>query len=160
MTDDALIDLSGYAGRTADLAPGLLAGAAGDPLSGLAGPDGRGLATTGLAKLAGRVVTTLFTPLGSQRYRPARGTTLVTDAWAGRWRTPGDVRRSFAAAALDLARQLAAEEAAADPADERFGSVALDTVDVAPGVVTLGLRVTSAGGAGVGLVAPVPVTPR
>lgn len=149
-------DLTGYAGRTVALA----AAAGPDRLSGLAGPTGRGLAVAGPQKLADRVAVTLFTPAGSQRARPGRGTTFLSDAWAGLWQTPGDVRQSFAAARLDLLAQLRAEESADDPADERLGDVALASASLAGGAATVGLEVSPLAGPPVRFLVPVPVTPR
>lgn len=89
----------------------------------LAGPGDRGITITGAAKLGQRVVLELMTERGSIPYLKDRGTRLVTKMRSGRIRTEFDLFVAFAAASLDVSRNLRSEETEDDPEDERFKSM-------------------------------------
>ena len=149
-----------YAGRTVDLAM-----YAGPPVTGVGGPvdptlaaGGAGLVVTGRQKFLQRVALILLTPRGSKRYDPGFGTTFLTDALPGGWRTPADVRTSYATARLDLVRQLRAAERATDPPDERVDEVVLAGVGVSAGEVTVTFTLSTLAGPDVPFVLPIPVS--
>lgn len=147
-----------YDGRRVDV----LAFQAGTPLvQELAAPGEGGRVCAGVVKLAQRWVLTFLQEAGSVPYRPAAGTGFVTALRTGGLRTESDVRRAFAVAERLVRRQLAAAEAAADPADERIDRADLDGVSVAPGagLVTVRATVVSAAGAARAVVLPLPLTP-
>jgi hypothetical protein len=148
-----------YAGRTADVlafygaAPGT-----GDVLlvQSLAG-NGSGAIVAGIQKLVQRFLVTLLTEMGSWQYFPAMGSGFLTDARRNYWRTVADVRQSFAAALLDVARQLQNEELPGDPPDECYGSATLLSVLLTPGSVNLRIQLTSLAGTSYQFIAPIDV---
>lgn len=153
-----------YQGRTADLL--MLQGdysGRGDRLlvQSLVGPAALGGAVvTGIQKLVQRVLLALLTRAGTMRYRPAAGTTFLSDAQAGIWRTAADVELSFNSCRLDLVRQVRAEERDDDPADERLDGVDLLDASFTAGDAVVRALVTSDAGSSYVFVAPVPVVVR
>lgn len=106
-----------------------------------------GLPCEGAAKLAQRVLVVLLTRKGSMRYDPAFGTTFMSAASSGAFRTPADVRQAFYASRLDLTRQIKIVQAAGDPPSERLAFIDLTAISVTPGGVSVTIAVaTEAGG--------------
>lgn len=120
-------------------------------------PGDSGLLIAGIEKLAQRVLTALLTRAGTKKYKPTDGTSFMTDAVRGYWRTPADVETSFYAARLDLSRQITADQLDTDPPDECWGSVELNGVIVAPGKVTIRVTLVSAAGSEYVFLAPISV---
>lgn len=120
-------------------------------------PGDGGALIAGVEKLAQKILIVLLTKLGSRKYLPTQGTRFMRDAAAGRWRTTADVSESFYGARLDVSRQCRDTEAAADPLDERWGSLDLDGVTLAGDTVTLRLSVTSAAGTAYTFMTPITV---
>lgn len=126
----------------------------------LARPGDSGMMIAGIEKLAQRVLVTLLTKLGSKLHDVTAGTSFITDAQRGLWRTPADVSQSFYSARLDLRRQIQAVETANDPDDERWGSLELAGVTVSNGNVTLRLALSSLAGTEYTFLTPIAVAPH
>ena len=109
-------------------------------------PGNSGDAIAGIEKLAQRFLIELFTEQGTLLYLPDRGTTFMTEARIGYWRTPGDIQTSFGTAMVQLNDNLKAEESSSDPADERYDSAELTSVSINGTDVAMSVRVTSAAG--------------
>lgn len=120
--------------------------------------DSAGMICTGAQKLAQRFVLELLTEQGSIPYLPTRGTTFMTRLRRGQLRNEADVFVAFSFALNDIELNLTAEESAADPADERFASAALDRVFIEPGTVVLHVTLRSRAGAARKVVLPMATT--
>lgn len=157
------MSVADYAGRTVDL----LAFQGDFPSAGeqrvamtLVPPGTGGLLTTGVQKLAQRFLIILLTRKGTVPYDPAFGTTFMTQAEKGLWRTPADVRRSFYSTRLDFMRQLRAAEREADPDDERVDQVNLIGIELGADRVGLRIHLITRAGPGYRFIAPLPVAVR
>lgn len=117
--------------------------------------DGADVAT-GPIKLVQRVALDFLTRRGSLPFSPGRGSPFMDAASSGLLRSEVDVVQQFAFAAAATTRNLRAEEAAGDPADERLGSLRLERAVVEPGRLTLHVRIEAASGAGAVAEIPVP----
>lgn len=129
-------------------------------LQALVGPDDGGSVVTGIQKLAQRVLIILLTRVGSMTYLPLLGTTFMSDAQQGSWRTTADIELSFNSSKLDLLRQLRAEELDTDPLDERIDTVVMLSAAFNAGDATAQIMVLSAAGSELVFIAPIPVTVR
>ncbi len=110
------------------------------------------------AKLAQRVVFELLTEKRSMPYARDRGTGFVTRLRSGRVRTEHDLFVAYAAASLDLGKNLRAEESASDPPRERYGKAKLLSMKLgSQGDAILSIQITSRAGTSVGLILPVNV---
>lgn len=96
-------------------------------------PSEAGRVTTGVQKLAQRFVVELFRERGSTPFWPTLGTTFLTEARFGEFRTQVDVISAFARAVAQLRPVLQAAESADDPDDERFVDAEVLSVEVTPG---------------------------
>jgi hypothetical protein len=126
----------------------------------LARPGDGGAQIAGVEKLAQRVLLVMLMRQGSRLYRPSDGTTFMTDARRGLWRTPADVEQSFHAARPDAVRQIRADEADTDPADERLASIDLAGVTLSGDQVAVRMTLTSAAGTGFAFLTPITVPLR
>jgi hypothetical protein len=122
--------------------------------------DDRTMACSGLERLCQQVLLLLLTARGTKRFAPSYGTRFVSDGQRGAWRTTADVARSFAAAVLDVKRQLRAAELEDTPDDERVDEVTLERVSVDRDQVAIGISVTARSGATTSFVAPVRLVPK
>lgn len=122
-------------------------------------PGNPGTAIAGIEKLAQRFLIELLTEQGTLTYLPSRGTTFMTEARIGAWRTPGDVQSSFGTASVQLTDNLKSEESVDDPADEKYESSKLLSVSLIGTDVTMSLQVTSAAGTSRTVLLPLNVTP-
>lgn len=153
-------DLAAYEGRSVDLAllQGLTGAASGPPLAlDLAADGGSGEAVAGVWKFAQRWLLRFQTELGSKRYSPDDGCAFFTRSRSGLFANDADVAGAFGLSAIDVARQLRAEETDDDPDDERYGSVTLQGTLLTPGVLRLDLKFVSRAGDSAELLLPVPV---
>ena len=136
-----------------------------DPKTGLVtmamvGTTDGGQLCVGIQKLFQRYMRTLLLKQGSMLYRPNDGCTFLRDLDAGFWRTPADVSQSFAAAQLDVRRQLVADETLDDPDDERFADARLTNIQLTDDRVGLTVQVTSLAGTSVEYIVPIITVPR
>ena len=153
--------LTDYKDRTIDVAAyqGWEEGADKQVTQALVLPGNPGAAIAGIEKLAQRFLIELFTEQGTLVYLPERGTTFMTEARIGAWRTPGDVQSSFGTASIQLLNNLKSEESATDPADERYESSQLLSVSILGADVTMSVKITSAAGTSRVVLLPLNVTP-
>jgi hypothetical protein len=109
-------------GRTVDLLAYQGVQASGDILlaPSLADPSTGGYVITGIQKLAQRFIVELFREQGTTTFRPGLGTTFLTEARYGSFRTQADVISAFARAVSQIRVNLQAQESDDDPDDERF----------------------------------------
>jgi len=114
---------------------------------------------TGVEKLAQRVVLELLTRRGSMPLLPSRGSSLLDAVAGGLVRTEVDVHQRFAFAAVEVERNLAADASPADPPDERLARLELARATVAPGRLTLDVRIETAAGTGIEVPAVIPTSP-
>ena len=149
-----------YVGRQIDVAAfkGWAPGTHKQVMQKLVLPGKHGDAIAGIEKLLQRFTIELFTETGSLTYLPARGSTFMTEARMGYWRTGGDVQSSFSSAMLDVSANLKAEEVETDPDDERFVSAELLSVSLHGDEVTLTVKVTSRAGTSFEALLPLTVT--
>lgn len=156
------MSVADYLGRTADVFAfrGIFPAAAGRDqvlAQELARPGDGGQLVTGIEKLAQKVIMVLLTKLGSKVHRPTDGTLFMVEAGRGQWRTPADVIQAFYAARLMIRRQIVASEQATDPADERWGDLAIVRVTLNTDTAALTLYLTSAAGTSYKFIAPITV---
>lgn len=152
-----------YAGRTIDILAFLNEPVVGKPtqmLQELAYPGESGLVITGIRKLAQRFLIELLTEQGSLIYQPARGSTFMTEARSGTFRTTADVLAAFSSALSDISGNLVREEAEDDPPDEQFASAEVISVSLDNGRVTLVVRVTSEAGSSREVIAAISTVPK
>lgn len=116
-------------------------------------------AVTGIQKLAQRALLELLTRKGSMLLLPTRGSSLLDSISRGGVRTEADVYQAFAFASTDVLRNLAADTATADPADEKLRSFELTGASVLPGYIQLNVRIESEAGVGFVMPAVVPTSP-
>ena len=108
------------------------------------GSDLRGISPGPKGRLAGRVISSLLTKLGSSEYRPSWGTGFLLDADAGRWRVPSDIQRSFAAALGLVKQQVKAITPATASADEQLQNVTMNSATFVSSVhVSISLTILS-----------------
>jgi hypothetical protein len=116
-----------------------------------------GYIVTGIEKLVQQFLLILLTELGSVTHLPIYGTRFMADARSGRWRTAIDVRQSFAAAVVDVKRQLARQETSTTPDDERFALATLLGITLDGTSVFVSVEVLSVAGLDRKLIVPVAV---
>lgn len=112
----------------------------------LAAPGKSGEIITGIQKLAQRFILELLTRQGTLNYLPQRGTSFMTDALRGYWRTVADVEQSFYGALLQLEANLIREEDTADSKDEKYAGAELQAVSFQQDRVSLRVRLRSQAG--------------
>lgn len=113
-----------------------------------------GQIVVGIQKLVQRLLLVLLTEKGSIVHLPDLGTDFITDARLGLMQSPGDVFSSFAAAMIDVRRQLVTEELSTDPADERLDSATLVNVSLANLKASITIEVVSQAGTAARFVQP------
>lgn len=157
---DQYASVTDYVGRQVDVAAfkGWEPGESKQVTQELVLPGKHGEAIAGIEKLLQRLTIELFTETGSLTYLPTRGSTFMTEARMGYWRTGGDVQSSFSSAMSDVSKNLAAEETETDPDDERFVSAELLSVSLLGDEVTLTVKVTSRAGTSFEALLPLTVT--
>jgi hypothetical protein len=93
-----------------------------------------GQVCTGIQKLAQGTMLRLLTIQDSRPYEFGEninfGCSFIQDACEGRWRNSSDIRVSYAAASLDVARQMLETITETTPTDEQFNSLTLDNVEI------------------------------
>lgn len=93
-----------------------------------------GLICTGIQSLAQAVMLRLLTIADSRVYvfgqNEAFGCGFLEDACTGNWRGVADIRASFAAAYLDVSRQMLELITEDTPEDEQFDTLTLDNVEI------------------------------
>lgn len=148
-----------YVGRTIDLLAYHGAAASGDilldPTFAEAGEAGR--VTTGIQKLAQRFIIELFREQGSTPFWPNLGTTFLTEARFGEFRTQNDVIGAFARAVSQVKVNLQAQETDDDPDDERFLTAEVLNVEVLPGRATIRALLVSRAGRDRAFIFPITV---
>lgn len=139
------MSIANYVGRTVDILAFQGSLPEGEVLleQSLAVPGEGGRLTTGINKLGQRFLIELFTETGSKIYRPSRGSTLMLEARQGQIRTQTDLFAAFSRALIDVRRNLLSEETSNDPADERFGSAEIVSVELTPGRAKVFVAVSS-----------------
>ncbi len=95
--------------------------------------DTSGKICAGVQKLAQRWLLEFLTETGSMPGLPTRGSIFMQLARTGGFRTRRNVETAFAAADMDITRNLRQEETTDMPADERFGAATLVSAAVMPG---------------------------
>lgn len=127
----------------------------------LAAESEGGRICTGIQKLAQLTLLRLMTIRGSKPYEPTLGCFFLYDASVGNWRTVGSVRSSFAAAMIDVRRQMLDLREEDTPLDEVFDTLVLDSVTFeGMGKVRLVLTLTSLAGTPVTFIAPITIPLR
>lgn len=126
----------------------------------LATADNPGKIVTGIQKLVQRWLLEFFTEEGSLLYLPLRGCRFMTMVRQGRLRTTLDVQQEFRLAQVSIRRNLAAEETADDPEDERFDDATLEQVAVTPDMISIRVRLLSLAGTNYTFITPLGVTPH
>jgi len=124
----------------------------------LAGPGDAGQLIAGIEKLLQRFAIELLTEEGSLLYLPKRGSSFMTAARTGYWRTGDDVRSSFNLAMLGVTENLQVEESDTDPDDERFASADLLAVSLLGDTATMSVKVTSQAGTSFTALLPLNIT--
>jgi len=153
---------SDYAGRLFDVLAFRGAESRGDINleQSLFGADVGGEVCTGIQKLAQRWLLEFMTEQGSMGFHMAtRGSEFMTWARSGILRTEYDVTAYFGFAAEQTRTQLLLEEDDTMPDEERFGSVSLDEIGLAPGQLELGVTLTSRAGDSRKVILPISITP-
>lgn len=154
-----------YIGRTIDLLAyqGVTATSSAIPeelIQSLVDDSGLSYITTGIEKLAQRVLIVLLTKQGSMLYNQTAGTTFMIDAQSGIWRTIADVELSFHAAKLDLVRQIRAQALDTDPLDEQLVSIEFISASLLGDQAAISLQLVSAAGTSFEFIAPLPLMVR
>lgn len=151
---------SDYAGRTVDVAAfkGWAPNKNTEVDQVLVGPGDGGQLIAGIEKLLQRFAIELLTEVGSLEYLPDRGSSFMTAARTGYWRTGDDVRSSFNLALLGVTENLQVEESETDPSDERFASANLLAVSLLGDAVTMSVEVLSQAGTSFTALLPLNVT--
>lgn len=126
----------------------------------LVAADGQSYIVAGIQRMAQNFVVVLCTRLGSKPYRRNDGTTFMTEAARGLWRTTADVEQSFYASRLDVRRQLIAAETDDTPADEKYDSAELTGVTLSGDRVSLKIKLTSRAGTSYTFITPIAVSVR
>ena len=152
--------VSNYVDRTVDLLAYQGVQATGDILlaPGFADPGMGGYAITGIQKLAQRFIVELFREQGTTTFRPALGTTFLTEARFGAFRTQADVISAFARAVAQLRVNLQDQESDDDPDDERFVDAEVVSVVVESDQVAVYANLISRAGRDRSFVFPIAVS--
>ncbi len=144
----SLASIKDYVGRTVDISAYQGVRPVGDvQLSAtLALPGEGGRIVTGPQKVAQRFLVELLKEVASMRFRPAEGTTFLTEARVGAFRTHSDVFGAFRRGVAMAKPLIQRQELDTDPDDERFVDAVIISIAVIPGeaVITAEL-VTRAG---------------
>jgi len=153
--------ITDYVGRTVDIAAykGWEIGGRGQVEQALILPGKSGELIAGIEKLVQRFAIELLTEEATLTYLPSRGTTFITNARQGYWRTTGDVQASFNLALLAVTNNLQAEESVNDPDDERFSSAKLTSVSLFGDEVTMSVKIVSLAGTAFTALLPLTVAP-
>lgn len=109
---------------------------------------------SGIEKLGQRFILELFTEQGSIPYLSSRGCDFATNLRRGWVLTEYDAFAAFAAAVLQAAANLQAEDSTSDPDDERLAGAQLVSLSVAPETTTLTIAVHSVTGSSTTLQVP------
>jgi hypothetical protein len=112
---------------------------------------------TGKAKLAQWFVATLLTDAGSKPYDLAAGTTFLAKLRTGQLRTETAVFVAYGFAVGDILAQARAVQTAATPPYEMLVSAPLTSVTLSGGVAVLAITISTAAGASVPVILPIPV---
>lgn len=121
--------------------------------------DGAGRAVTGIVKLAQVVLLELLTVKGSMPFAQSRGTSLLMFVRQGSIRNEVDAHVYFQYAVGELLQNLAAEETADTPDDERAVSLEIDNVTFSFDRLVYNLTLTSVAGTTRQLSLPVATIP-
>lgn len=145
-----------FQGRTFDLLAYQGAVAGGEVLTQqqLIGSDNFGQITTGIQKLAQKVLLILLTEKTSKPHDPTFGTGFVTEVRMGYFQTPLDVFASFSEALVDIQQRLQSEELDSDPDDEKFESAEIVNVSLGAGTASVLFELTSVAGTSVRFITP------
>jgi hypothetical protein len=142
-----------YTGRKADLSlfpqqkvPLVLA-----PLEFSASPK----SIAGILKGSQNYLRVLLTPRGCYKSDPTFGTQLVQQIRSGSLKYPGDVLHLFAMESGKAESWIRQRESSSDPADERIGTVVLESFDLDRTRLKMDLTYTSASGENISLLVPV-----
>jgi hypothetical protein len=109
-------------------------------------PGEGGKMTAGIQLLAQRVYIEWFTEKGSVLYNKKRGTTFMTEARLGYFRTQLDVYGSFSRAKSDIALAMAEDETLDMKPDERYGGMEIAQLAMQPGIVKMYVSLWSKAG--------------
>lgn len=140
-----MANLINYVGRTVDVAAFQNVSATQKTLltQALAETGKSGTVLTGIAKLGQRFLLELLTEQESMPFLPDRGCSFMTEARMGQIRTQIDLSAALARALLDVERNLTTEESDSDPADERYGSAELVSVEYTGDGAKVAIRLAS-----------------
>lgn len=149
-----------YVGRAVDLLAYQGVQANGDILlmPSFADPGMGGYVVTGIQKLAQRFIVELFREQGTTTFRPTLGTTFLTEARWGAFRTQSDVISAFARAVAQLRVNLQEQESDDDPDDERFVDAEVVSVVVESGQVAIYANLISRAGSDRSFVFPIAIS--
>lgn len=131
-----------------------------------------GKLTTGIQKLSQRWMLEFLTETGSMPGLPRRGTNFMRAARTGQFRVPLNVQTEFAAAEINIRRNLRSEETDDMPDDERYGDSEILNIAILPGFdvsqtsgttaafLSLGVKITSRAGDTRDVILPIEIVPR
>jgi hypothetical protein len=115
-------------------------------------------ACTGVIKLAQRWLLEFLTERGSQVNRPTRGCGFMTSFRRGRLQTEASVDAEFRFSETEILQNLADDESADTPLDEKLAAATLDRITVIPGSLWLAITLTSQAGSSRSVSVPVGTT--
>lgn len=119
-----------------------------------------GQVCTGVQKLAQRWLLHLLTVKGSMPFNADDGTSFITDARSGRWRTEEDVQESYEFAAADVALFMTREESDDMHPEDRFQNAVLQRIAILPDrSVSLTIAINSQAGTSRKVILPVAFSP-
>jgi hypothetical protein len=150
------MSITEFQGRTFDLLAYQGAVAGGEVLTSqqLLGGTNFGQITTGIQKLAQKVLLILLTQKGSKPHDLTFGTDFMTDARRGYFQTPLDVFSAFSAALVDIKQRLQSEELSSDLDDETFAGAEIVSVSLGAGTASVLFELTSVAGTTARFIAP------
>jgi hypothetical protein len=151
-----MMPITNYIDRTADLLAFHVASASLPALTALVPPTGA-LLCVGVQKLAQRWLLELLTERGTIPSLPNRGTTFMTEARQGLFRTTLDAEQAYALADDQAATNLVAEETDDMPDDERLDRTELLSLSLSGDRLTLRVQLYSKAGETVEVIAPIAV---
>lgn len=114
-----------------------------------------GLICTGVAKAAQKYALEFLTEAGSMPYLQARGCDFMTKLRLGYLRHESDVFAAFALANADVLDNLAGDELAGTPDDERISTATLAGVTIFPGYCSLRITLATVAGSGRTVILPI-----
>ena len=149
-----MVTAAQYAGRTIDIQAWATA-------DGMISAQSSGKIVTGILKLSERFLITFLNEEDSIKYDYAltnitRGTQFMTRLREGGVQTETDLRALFALSEIQAKAQLVAEETGDEPADERYKTARIVSLEIGQGDISLTITLESQSDS-VELILPLPI---